>query len=258
METHNKETESRQATVMVAAISGLLTTSEAMDLAQVTQILNKSIEAIEPVIRLYDGTVERFAGERMTAFFGIPVSSQNFPQKAVGASLELRNRIEAMIAEQELPGDIGIRIGITTGAVIAGFVGKEAKRHYTVMGDTVELASRIQDLAEKGQILTGPETYRQTQKQFEYRSLEPLPLKGYKKPIQLYELLSKKKERQAIVMESARMIVSEMVGRDKELELLETQLMKLVINGKGCVVNIFDEAGIGKSRLIAELKKRMY
>ncbi len=191
----------------------------------------------------------------MIASFGLDDKRESYPSQAVQAALELRNRIDMMTAEQELPEGTGLRAGIATGEVIAGVIGTGKNKHYTVLGSPVELALRIQDLAEAGQILVGPEVFRQTQGQFEYRALEPMHLKGQKKPVAVYELAGKKKENKAVSMDSARMITSIMVGREQEARTIE-ELIKQLLNGRGGVLNIEGAPGIGKSRLIAEIKTK--
>jgi class 3 adenylate cyclase/tetratricopeptide (TPR) repeat protein len=244
------------ATILVAVVDGLTTLPGESSTGRITQALSRCMENMEQVIQLFGGRVDRFAGEKMITFFGIPDSMENFPVQAVQAAIEMRNRLELMVADRELPEGIGLRTGIATGEVISGLVGTGKNKHYTVIGAAAELATRIQDLAERGQILIGPETYRQTREQFELRSLEPIPVKGQKQPVQIFEVHSRKKDKIAASPESARMIVSPMVGRQKELDLLETQIMRLIVNGKGCVVTITGEAGVGKSRLMAEFRKR--
>ncbi len=119
----------------------------------------------------------------------------------------------------------------------------------------MNVASRLKDAAPKGSIYVGPETYRYTQEVYDYQELEPLTLKGKSKPVEIYELNSRKSADQEPGKSADRSIRSAMVGRAKELELLENQVMQ-AIHGEGSIVFVTGEAGVGKSRLIAELRDK--
>ena len=139
--------------------------------------------------------------------------------------------------------------------VIAGPVGSGEKMDYTVMGDTVNVAARLKDISVTGQIFVGASTYNYTKKHFKYNELEPASLKGKRSLLRFTNFYQGRKTFTKGFLYSDRMISSEMVGRDRELDKLSLSLLK-VINGEGSIVNIIGEAGIGKSRLMAELRNR--
>jgi len=155
----------------------------------------------------------------------------------------------------ELPAPVNIKTGIQTGPVLLGKIGTGNKVQDTVMGETVTIASRICDIAENGQVLTGKETYNKTKDKFEFQILEPVPLKGRKKPLPVFEVKGRKKVPISTGVQQSRMISSTMVGREKEFEQLEKQFMQL-INGRGSIVSITGKAGIGKSRLVEEIRQK--
>jgi type II secretory pathway predicted ATPase ExeA/tetratricopeptide (TPR) repeat protein len=167
----------------------------------------------------------------------------------------MRNRLYQFNDEMSLKIPLDIHVGINTGLVIAGDIGSEGKMDYSVMGDTVNLAARLEEVAERGKIYVGPMTHRQTKSGFEYEQLEPISLKGKEEPIIVFELLSRMEKVYRARLGTERMIYSEMVGRDKELGKLELHVHK-AINGEGSIVSVIGEAGIGKSRLIAELRNK--
>jgi class 3 adenylate cyclase/tetratricopeptide (TPR) repeat protein len=250
-----KESERRLATVMFADISGFTAMSEKMDPEEVTCTMNDCFCMMGECIAKHGGTIDKFIGDCVMALFGVPKALEDTPQKAVNTAIELRNCLQKFNREKNLTIPLNLHIGINTGPVLAGMVGSDKKQDYTVMGDTVNLASRLEDASRVGQILVGSSTYEATRAGFRYRALEPIALKGKAEPVPVYELLSIKETLSRVQRSVGRKISSVMVGRDSELNKLEFQVMKAV-NGEGSIVNIIGEAGIGKSRLIAELKNR--
>ncbi len=254
------ESERRLATVMFADISGFTAMSEKMDPEEVTGIMNGCFEMLGECIKKHGGHIDKFIGDCVMVCFGVPKALENAPLSAVNTAISIKNNLHQFNHQKKLTIPLDIHIGINTGTVIAGTVGSSDKKDYTVMGDAVNLASRIEGASEKGQILVGPDTFRATQNDFEYRALTPVSLKGKAEPVPVYEVLSTKESaaRRGRVDARAkagpeRMIYSEMVGRDEEMNELRFQVMKAT-RGEGGVVTIVGEAGIGKSRLMAELK----
>ena len=240
---------------MFADISGFTAMSEKMDPEQVTCTMNDCFCMMEECIKTHGGTIDKFIGDCVMVLFGVPKALEDAPQKAVNTAIELRNGLYKFNQEKNLSIPLNLHIGINTGPVLSGMVGGSDKQEYTVMGDTVNLASRLEDASQVGQILVGPATYKATKTGFKYKTLQPITLKGKAEPVPVYELLSVRESLSRLQQGADRMISSAMVGRDTELNKLEFQIMK-AINGEGSIVNVIGEAGIGKSRLIAELKNR--
>ena len=252
---HSIESERRIATVMFADISGFTAMSEKMDPEQVTCTMNDCFCMMEECIKTHGGTIDKFIGDCVMVLFGVPKALEDAPQKAVNTAIELRNRLYKFNKDKNLSIPLDLHIGINTGPVLSGMVGGTDKQEYTVMGDTVNLASRIEGASQTGQILVGPATYKATKTGFKYKPLPPVALKGKAEPVPVYELLSVKETLSRMQAGADRMISSAMVGRDSELNKVELAVLK-AINGEGSIVNVIGEAGIGKSRLIAELKNR--
>ncbi len=250
-----REGERRQATILFADLSGFTGMSEKMDPEDLTFLINECLKIMGACIKEHEGTIDKFMGDCVMALFGVPATIENAPQKAINAAIEIRNRINQFSQNSKVPYPLDIHIGINTGMVIAGPVGSDEKKEFTVMGDAVNVASRLKDISSAGQIFVGPDTYRYTKENFEFRILERVSIKGKDDQVEVYELLSIREKTDRKGWRSSRMVSSVLVGRNRELDQLSLQLLK-VINGEGSIVNVVGEAGIGKSRLMAELRTK--
>ena len=142
-----------------------------------------------------------------------------------------------------------MRIGIHTGPVVVGSLGDDLRVEFKAVGDTVVLAARLEQIAEAGQTYVSRDVFRVTEGYFHFETLEPTMVKGKAEPVQVYRVTGTKETPERSVG-----IGSSLVGREKELDLLSLQVYRL-INGTGGIVTITGEAGIGKSRLMAELRR---
>ena len=246
------EGERKQVTVFFADVAGFTSLSEKLDPEQVHRIMDGAFRIIMDEIHAYEGTINQFTGDGVMALFGAPVAHEDHVQRACHAALAIQNRMVAY--NQEIKRSLGLnfkmRAGLNTGSVVVGAIGDDLRADYTATGSTVNIAARMESAAKPGKVLVSGNTYKRASEFFRFRSLGKAKLKGKEKPLKVYELV------EAIERPKSgldRQIFSEMVGREKELNLLEIQVLK-TINGKGSVVNIIGEAGIGKSRLVAELK----
>ena len=241
-----REVERRQATVMFVEVSRYTEMLEKMDDEEVASVMSRCFEIFGSIEEKYGGMINKVTSHRFTAFFGVPTAIENAPKSAVNAAIELRNNFYRFLEKEQMEIPLDIRIGINTGMVIAGT--------YSVMGETVNIASRLKDLSGTGQIYVGLSTYRYTSRVFDYKKLKPMVLEGRDAPVHIFELLSTREKIYRARLGADRMINSEMVGRDEELAKLELHVLK-ASNNEGSIVNVIGEAGIGKSRLITELKK---
>ena len=250
-----QESERRRATILFADISGFSAMSERMDPEEVTAIMNECFRTMGSIVEHYEGAIDKYIGDCLMALFGVPVAVEDAPRKAVNTAIEIRNSLERLNLRKNPGFPLDVHIGINTGTVVAGSMGADGKKDYTVMGDAVNQASRLKDVAGKGRIFVGPLTYRYTRNDFDYAKLGPIALKGRKEPVTAFELLSLKERKHRARSSPERTIHSAMVGRDNELTKLEAHV-KRALGGDGSIVSVTGEAGIGKSRLIAELKRR--
>lgn len=245
--------ERRHATVIFADISGFTAMSEKLDPEDVTDVMNGCFSMIERIILAHGGTIDKYIGDCVMALFGAAHAIEKAARHAVEASLEIRTGLERYNEDRQLPIPLKVHIGVNTGIVIAGAVGGDVRKDFTVMGDTVNLAARLEDASEKGQVFVGPETYAHTKHDFDYRELEPLSLKGKAKPVPAWEVLGVRERTDLPKLGAAtRQISSAFVGRTAELAALRRHIESF-LEGSGGMVSIVGDAGIGKSRLLKEL-----
>ena len=246
------EGERKRVTVLFADVAGFTSMSEKLDPEEVHQIMDGCFKILMDEIHNHQGTINQFTGDGVMALFGAPVAIENHAQNACQASLAIQSAIKKY--SEELKNKSGIdfkmRIGLNTGPVIVGSIGDDLRMDYTAIGDTVNLASRMESMAEPGTILVSDITYKRVSQFFKFEPLGKVTVKGKEAPLDAYKLAGKI-ERPASGLE--RQIFSEMVGRDDDLNKLELQVNKAA-SGEGSIVNVIGEAGIGKSRLIAELR----
>jgi class 3 adenylate cyclase len=247
-----REAERRQATVMSIAVEGFSEILERTGGEEGALTLHRCSQFIESELKKYGGHIERVAPGNILALFGVPRAMEDAPQRAINAAIALRKNFDLFI-QKEIPlCPARLRIGISTGIIIAGGVGATGKEEYPVMGEAVAHSSALKDLAPPQKIYVGSSTYRLTKDEFAFRALEPLHPKDKKQPLSAFEVLSQEEHFQRPRLGAERAIYSEMVGRETELNKLKLQVMKAV-TGQGSIVDIIGEAGIGKSRLVNEL-----
>ena len=247
------EGERKRVTVLFADVAGFTSMSEKLDPEEVHQIMDGCFKILMDKIHNHQGTINQFTGDGVMALFGAPVAIENHAQNACQASLSIQRTIKKY--SEELKTKYGfefkMRIGLNTGPVIVGSIGDDLRMDYTAIGDTTNLASRMESMAEPGTILVSGITYKRVGQQFDFKPLGETKVKGKENALDVYVLVKEKMNRPHLGLE--RQIFSEMVGRDNDLNKLELQVTKAV-SGEGSIVNVIGEAGIGKSRLIAELR----
>ena len=247
--------ERRLVTIMFADVSGFTAMSEKMDPEAVRDLMNACFERLVPVIERHNGTVDKFIGDEIMALFGAPVAHENDSEQAIRAALDMTDELAAF--NTELGTDLGIHFGINTGLVIAGDLGTRQKQEYSVMGDAVNLASRLGDLSERGQILVGLDTYRMTAPLFEFEIRSPIHVKGKANPVQVYRVKGLKGKAGRVHGLEVYGLKSPLVGREAELAAF-TACIERLLNGQGGIISVIGEAGVGKSRLVSEVQQTLF
>ena len=239
--------ERKIVTILFADVSGFTALAEKLDPENVRELTNACFDWLVPVVQKYGGTVDKFIGDEIMALYGAPVAHEDDPERALRTALEMMEVIKAF--NQAHGTDLALHLGINTGLVIAGRIGAGDRGDYSVMGDAVNLAARLAAASSAGEIFVGPATHRQTHALFDFKAIAPLQLKGKEVPVQIYSLVGLR-----TAPESTRGIKglrAPVVGRDKELGQIREGIASLE-QGKGGAFGIVGDAGLGKSRLVAE------
>ncbi len=244
--------ERRKATVLFADLSGYTAVAERMDPEAVKSIVDRALRRLGQEVVRYGGSVDKYIGDNVMAVFGAPVAHEDDPERAVRAGLAMQAAMEELNSDTAAAagGDFQLRVGINSGEVLAGQVGDG----YTVMGDAVNVAARLQSAARPGSVTVGETTQRLTRDAIEYRELEPLSLKGKAEPVPAWEAVRLLVHGPA--PRGAR-AVAPLIGREDESALLMSLFDRVVREGRPHLVTVIGQAGVGKSRLLRELEARI-
>lgn len=247
--------ERKPVTILFADVVGSTSLAERMDPEDWRELINAAFERLSPAIHRYDGTVAQLLGDGMLVFFGAPVAHEDDPARAVRAALDLLAASREFGAEVAASHgiDFEIRVGVNTGLVVVGAVGSGLRQEYLAVGDAVNIAARLQAAASPMTVLISEVTHRFVAPLFECLPLDPIVLKGKSQPVRTYEVRGPR----AAVGPTRGLagLESPMVGRDGELDRL-LGMAEAAASGSGAVAAIVGEPGLGKSRLLAELRDR--
>ena len=245
--------ERRQVTVLFADLSGYTAVSERMDPEDVKSLVDACLRRLGEEVTRYGGTVDKYIGDNVMAIFGAPVAHEDDEERAVRSALGMQDAMEEINVELTARhgASFRLRVGINTGEVLAGAVGDG----YTVIGDTVNVAARLQAAGRPGTVTVGERTYRATAGEVEYRTLDPLHLKGKTEPVPAWEAVG------PIAAQPTRRIraraATPLVGRDDELSLMESLYGRVTRERRPHLVTLVGQAGVGKSRLLHEFRQRV-
>ena len=244
--------ERRQLTVMFCDLVGSTALSARMDPEEYREVLADYQSAARNAIEHYDGYIARYMGDGLLVYFGYPQAHEDDPERAVRAGLEIVERVSALKFPDSI--ELQVRIGIATGLVVAGdIVGEGASEERAVLGDTPNLAARLQDIAEPNAVVLSESTRRLVEGRFVFEVLVPLVLKGISSMVPAYRALSVRTGSSRF--ETAHSgDLTRLMGRGGELSLL-MQYWERAREGEGQVVLLEGEAGMGKSRLIEAVRE---
>ncbi len=246
--------ERRPLTILFADIAGSTSIAETLDPEDWTLIVGQAFERLNAIAARYDGTVARLMGDGVLVFFGAPVAHEDDPERAVRCALDMVREVAGLGGETHAKHAVPlqVRVGINTGPVVVGMVGTDIAREYTAMGDAVNIAARMQAAAPPGGVMVTAATHRFIAPLVETIDAGRLELKGKAEAVQGYQVTNLR--RGAVSTRGLGDDVrSVMVGRDAELQRLK-DACGVVRARQGRVAAILGEPGIGKSRLLAELR----
>ena len=242
--------ERRRVSSIFVDMAGFSTLTRDLDPEEMRDLADEVLTVVAGVVESYDGYVDALRGDGLIALFGAPHSHPDDPQRAVLAAAAALSAIEEVGIERGLP--LKGRAGVNTGVVIAGAVGSGRVRSYTVMGSAVNLASRLEQAAEPGEVWVGPETYQATRHRLLYEHTGPIELRGFPNIKRAQKLVMVAGNRQTDPYAHV-----EFVGRDAELTALQHALGHACASGTAHEMWLHGEAGSGKTRLLREFDARV-
>ncbi len=249
------QAERRMVTILFSDVKGSTAMAENLDPEDVMEIMDGAFDVlIEPIYR-YEGTLARLMGDAVLAFFGAPIAHEDDPERAIRAALEITAQAAEYAKRLEIERGIkgfNVRVGINTGLVVVGEVGSDLRVEYTAMGDTINLAARMEQNAPPGGILITHDTYRHVRGVFDVLRQEPLTVKGKRQPVQTYLVQRAKPRAFRKGMRGVEGIETRMIGRQAELNRLQEAFYTAIEDSELQVFTITGDAGVGKSRLLHE------
>jgi len=250
------EGERKQVTVLFADVKGSMELAEQVEPEEWHAILDRFFHILTDGVHRFEGTVNQYTGDGIMALFGAPLAHEDHAQRACYAALHLRDELRRCADELRLQRELSfsIRMGLNSGEVVVGKIGDDLRMDYTAQGHTVGLAARIEQLAEPGTVFLSAHTAALVSGYFTLRDLGPAHIKGMRDPIGVFALEGVGALRTRLDVSRARGF-SRLVGRADEMAALELAL-KQAFDGRGQVVGIVGEPGVGKSRLCFEFLER--
>ena len=247
--------ERKPVTALFVDVVGSTRLAEQIDPEDWTALINEAFDLMSRAVFRYEGTIAQLQGDALLAFFGAPVAHEDDPERAILAALDMLDATDEFARQLKATQgiDFRIRAGINSGPVMVGNVGSDLRYEYTALGDAVNVAARMQTAAEPGTIVITEMTRRLTGDTFDLDDLGEIEVKGKTEPIHAFRVIGRKAApARRRGLESVG-LDSPMVGRAEQLERL-TSLLDIIAAGRGRAAFIVGEPGIGKSRLLAELK----
>ena len=237
------DAERRQLTVMFCDLVGSTSFSAKMDPEDYRELIGRYHAAASNAVRAHDGFVAKYMGDGLLVYFGYPAAQENDAERAARAGLEVIEAVRSIEASQEL----AVRVGIATGQVVVGdIVGEGASQEAAVVGETPNLAARLQGIAEPNTVLIGPGTQRLIDGVIETKALATVDLKGLPEPVRPFRVVRARTQSEVA---EARSESVPLIGRQVEMQLLE-RAWNTTLAGEGQAILFTAEPGVGKSRLV--------
>jgi predicted ATPase/class 3 adenylate cyclase len=251
--------ERRLATVILADVKGSTDLLEEMGTEAWVEMMNRILQILESEIYRYGGQVDQFRGDGLVAFFGAESAHEDDPERAILAALAMQEAIQPFARELAEGEDIDLklRVGVNSGEVIVASIG-DSRQHSedTAMGEAIALASRMETAAEPGTVLVSENTYHLVQSQFEWQALGEISVKGVSQPVAVYRPLASRTDGQRSLRLASYGLPALTVGRDAQFEELKQRVEELR-TGRGGIVLLAGDEGMGKSHLVAQVQQHI-
>jgi class 3 adenylate cyclase/DNA-binding winged helix-turn-helix (wHTH) protein len=247
--------EHKQVTVLCGALADAPALAARLGPEAMYHLMREVLALVQDTVQHYEGILLQVSDEGFMALFGAPVAQEDHTRRAVLAALELSQRLCTPDAVQGQPHGVTVRLGLHTGPVIVGHLTHDPQRPYTASGDTLRLATLLQQQAAPGTLLVSAATYALVQAEVQGEAGPALPLDAASVPVSVYAVRGLRHRRGGVVGRGSG-VLSPFVGRDQDMALLQARLAQ-AIRGQGQVVGIAGEPGIGKSRLLAEFRQHL-
>jgi class 3 adenylate cyclase/tetratricopeptide (TPR) repeat protein len=233
------DAERRQVTILFADVCGFTSLSERLGAEATHDLLSRFFDASDAAVLGLGGTIDKHIGDAVMAIFGAPIAHTDDPERAVRAACELHSVAQAMEPQ------LSIHIGIASGQVISSRMGGEGHKAYTVIGDSVNLSSRLTELAGPGETYSSSAIARGLGERIKSSLLGPLPIKGLPEAVEVWRI-------DGLSDESNHITTTAFVGRERERRAFAEAVKRCLVHGQGGTLLIRGEAGIGKTRLLQE------
>jgi class 3 adenylate cyclase/tetratricopeptide (TPR) repeat protein len=249
------EGERRQISVLFADVAGYTALSERTDPEELRAMMRRAFDVMLEAVHRFEGTVAQLLGDGLLALFGAPIAHEDHANRALLAGLALQNGLGPLQRELDERGiDFRVRVGVHSGLVVFGQIGTDLEFTFQAVGDTVNTASRVQGLAEPGTVVASDATHRLAAGHFVFEDLGAHPVKNKAEPVHVFRVVRPTGPRSRVDI-SAERGLGPFVGREAELAVLQDRWAQ-ALEGHGQVVFVAGEAGLGKSRLVHELRAR--
>jgi class 3 adenylate cyclase/tetratricopeptide (TPR) repeat protein len=252
------EGERKQVTVMFCDMEGFTRLTESLGPEEAYGIMDQVYEILIHKVHDYEGTVNEMTGDGIMALFGAPIALEDAPQRAIRSAIAIHREMARFSDKikkeiEGIPSPFKMRIGIHTGPVVVGTLGNDLRVEFKAVGDTVNLASRMEGLADPGSTYVSEATFRLSEGFFRFEALGKRQIKGKTESIPVYRVIAASTRRTRFDVSAERGLTA-FVGRERELELLLDGFERAK-GGRGQAFSIMAEAGVGKSRLLYEFRK---
>jgi class 3 adenylate cyclase/tetratricopeptide (TPR) repeat protein len=249
------EGERKSVTVLFADVAGFTRLAGQVSPEDLHVVMDGCFERLSEAVHRYEGTINQFTGDGIMALFGAPIAHEDHAERAIHAALVIQAAMVAygvtLAREQQI--EFRMRIGLNSGTVVVGKIGDNLRMDYTAQGDTVNLAARLEQACQPGAVFVSEATRRLAAGAFTFQALPPLSVKGREAPVVAHEVTGLRERRARVDVATE---LTPLVGRERELAHLREALER-VRQGRGEVVGIVGEAGVGKSRILFEFRRQL-